>query len=217
MGFEESFVRVPTSDGSTLDVPLGEWTLHPTRDVAAIVFEVPDEATLFSTSLDMFIDAEAWLTDGWFNDPFTLRLGNDVFFVGMLAHMPSLRDAAIPIVRAGTLGAIWQRNLPVRYTPTGPVQIIDSAHLIDCRSFGGFSGSPCYVQQHRAGVIGGGITTKYRTALLGMIGGHFDDWVLARDEEGSTTAVKVAVNTGVGYVIPAEHIRELLTMIEGLA
>ena len=111
-----------------------------------------------------------------------------------------------------------QRSGPARVDETRYI----TAHLIDCRSFGGFSGSPCYLQKERvrvgsdetAGSVG--VYNEYRTLLFGLIGGHFDDWAGTQqrregdDEYAISDDIRAPVGTGVGYVIPAEYIRETL-------
>jgi len=46
----------------------------------------------------------------------------------------------IPMVRAGTIGTLWQEGLPL------PKNQTVTGHLIDVRSLGGFSGAPCFAQ-----------------------------------------------------------------------
>lgn len=62
-----------------------------------------------------------------------LYLGSRVYYIGIL--MP--HDRAM--VRSGTLGALDQNGLDLGGVYGFP------AHLVDCRSYGGFSGSPCFV------------------------------------------------------------------------
>jgi hypothetical protein len=126
-----------------------------------------------------------------------------------------MTDANIPMVRAGIIGRLWQDRLPVRRHPEDETKYI-TAHLIDCRSFAGFSGSPCFVQQ--------AIGYQARTGLLGLMGGHFDDWMGARERTGLSADGKdkwtvsddleAPVSTGVGYVIPVEFISETLMLPE---
>lgn len=63
-----------------------------------------------------------------------LLLGNHFYYVGILDPLDR------PMVRSGTLGALDQAGIP----HDGPYNYI--AHLADCRSYGGFSGSPCFVE-----------------------------------------------------------------------
>ncbi len=80
--------------------------------------------------------------------------GLDVYFPGLLAS-PSTSSATrmgYPVVRSGTVAAVDQPNVTwttshgkrqERRTWRTPTF---NTHLIDVRSFGGFSGSPCFVQ-----------------------------------------------------------------------
>lgn len=217
-----SFVRVPVAN-STVDIEVPEWVPHPKgHDVAVAPITLPSGHRCSWTDLASFIDDDHWRSadDAHFGRPFDPELGDTVYFIGLLGKIEAMAEGNIPMVRAGTLGRLWQDNLPVRRTPTAPVRYI-TAHLIDCRSFAGFSGSPCYVQQEQAGtkVAPNGnlnIVTHERTALLGLIGGHFDDWEKTRDFEAEKLdiavpdTIRAPVSTGVGYVIPAEFIRETL-------
>lgn len=63
----------------------------------------------------------------------TLGLGGDVAYVGILAPLDR------PMVRTGTVGALDQEKL-------GLDEYNYPAHLIDCRSYEGFSGSPSFAK-----------------------------------------------------------------------
>lgn len=217
-GDAESFVRVPKGDG-TVDLRVAEWIPHPRQqDVAVALITLPSSHRCSWTYLSSFIDDDHWRSaDDYFGRPFDLELGDTVYFIGLLGKIDAMTYGNIPMVRAGTLGRLWQERLPVQRTPVDAVKYI-TAHLIDCRSFAGFSGAPCYVQQEQAGtkVAPNGnldVVTYERTAFLGLIGGHFDDWHKAMDvraEGNISDDIKAPVSTGVGYVIPAEFIREAL-------
>jgi hypothetical protein len=224
----ETFVRVPLVDGGVRDLDVPDWISHGKHDVAVAPIEITEDMYAPRTAIDQFIDDPHWMADDVMHP---LELGDIVYFIGLLGRIPEMVERNVPIVRAGTLGAMWQEQVPVRRSPVDELKYI-TAHLIDCRSFGGFSGSPCYIQQSRAGIVEGddgrpGVTTKFATALLGLIGGHFDDWTSTRmrnvvtddaaDDDASDNSfyavsddVKAPVSTGVGYVIPAEYIRATL-------
>lgn len=216
-GAKQTFVRVTTADlhdGSwgVQDVDVHEWISHPdpTKDVAVTPISLPREHHMVATALQQFIDDPQWRTHRrgtW--DP---ELGEDVYFIGLLDKIEAMTMGNVPVVRHGTLGRMWQERCPVVTKDDEEIHV--TAHLIDCRSFGGFSGSPCYLQEDRAAVVqmeggGPGINTEYRTCLLGMIGGHYDDWIELRHSRGKSD-LKYSINTGIGYVIPAEFIRETL-------
>src|SRR6266540_440909 len=123
----------------------------------------------------------------------------------------------IPMTRSGCVGALNVPNVPIG--PPENRRYVE-AHLIDCRSYAGFSGSPCFVQRDMRRSPhyddeSGRVDTE--TALLGVVSGHFDMWGTARltgDLPMEPGTVQVPVNTGVGVVTPAKAIKELMDMEE---
>jgi trypsin-like peptidase len=123
-----------------------------------------------------------------------LSLAGDVAYVGILT--PQDR----PMVRTGTIGAIDQENLDLEsgYDYT--------AHLVDCRSYGGFSGSPVFVGIAKPGLRqdaeAGGVPLgemAYFAFLCGMFTEHLTDkkhWASSR--------------YGVGVMVRSIEIREAL-------
>jgi hypothetical protein len=63
-----------------------------------------------------------------------IRLANRIFYIGILTTFDR------PMVRSGTVGMIDQEGIPHAGGYDYP------CHVVDCRSYDGFSGSPCYVQ-----------------------------------------------------------------------
>jgi hypothetical protein len=63
------------------------------------------------------------------------KLGMTVYYVGVF------KPRETPMVRAGVLG-----TPRIRMEKTHPRKYVYDAHLVDCRSYDGFSGSPCYVE-----------------------------------------------------------------------
>jgi hypothetical protein len=113
-------------------------------------------------------------------------------------------------VRSGSIGALYQDGIPIRL-PDDTV-IHASGHLIDCRSFGGFSGSPCFVRF----LSGQGQTERMglrypiqSTLLLGMVAGHFDRTASVALPEGEDR-LKVPVAAGIAVLSTAETIIETL-------
>jgi len=128
-------------------------------------------------------------------------LAATVYYVGLLA--PLNRAMA----RSGTIGALNQEGIRhdggYEYT----------AHLVDCRSYGGFSGSPCYLETAFAGLrpvqptmpiaatwselepLG---NINYFAALCGMFTQHLE------------TDGDVVSRYGVGIMLRSDEIREAL-------
>lgn len=130
-----------------------------------------------------------------------LHLGGTIFYVGLLAP-PYDRL----MVRSGTLGAIDERDFPHAigtYT----------CHLVDCRSYAGFSGSPCFyvVPFTRltpmatpspglatAGPVGSPVN---RPVLVGIFTQHLND---------SSPSVEAVSRYGIGVMLRVEDIQAVL-------
>jgi hypothetical protein len=63
-------------------------------------------------------------------------LGGEIIYLGILAHLE------VPTARGGTLGAL--------HVPIGKPDYRYHPDLVDCRSYQGFSGSPCFLLLHYA-------------------------------------------------------------------
>ncbi|MEK6190744.1 MAG: trypsin-like peptidase domain-containing protein [Chloroflexota bacterium] len=208
----ETWVRVRAKNGLLPLVRVPQWTIHPKDDVAVtLVGGVAND-------LDMICVQEAIFLDVWPRKP---TVGDRVYFIGLLAMAESMVQENVPMVRSGTLGRMYQERVPLRH---GDDRVTyHQAHLIDCRSYGGFSGSPCFVQfqstlgegERRGGVFVGGVSLVPETVCLGLISGHWDDMVrakatgeMANDEIAQN--IRFPINTGVGIVTPIEKVRECL-------
>jgi hypothetical protein len=138
--------------------------------------------------------------------------GADVYFAGLLGQVPSMGEENIPMVRTGSVGALYQKGIPMRLPGNTVIKV--RGHLIDCQSFGGFSGSPCFVRYLSGTGETESMGLKYAiqsTLLLGMIGGHFDlkASVTLPDQENE---LDIPVAAGVAVIYPAETIREVLDL-----
>jgi hypothetical protein len=167
----------------------GEWVPHPTSDIAVTPCDFDRSAYIAQ-----FVPDEQF-SDRWVHDA-ALAPGVPLFFIGLLAYVESMQEKNVPMVRTGGIGALFQTDIPMsdgllyREEPR--------AHLIDCYSRGGFSGSPVFVDYpmiaHPPASRGPVISTW--VALFGVLSGHFG---------------APGDNAGVAVVIPSEAIRELLT------
>ncbi|MGO9179167.1 MAG: trypsin-like peptidase domain-containing protein [Candidatus Limnocylindrales bacterium] len=201
-----SAVRFNRADGGVFDGPVPRWYFHATEDVAAAPMGLPSGFRLRYVPESGFLDK-------WDQQP---KLGDKVYFVGLLASITAMAEANVPMVRSGTLGRLRQERVPVR-RPDGSIRLI-TAHLIDCRAYAGFSGSPCFIESTAVrhvdtpGIPGGMIGDVYseETLLLGLVSAHLDQWEKATTEGDIMGTVRSPVNTGVGVVVPVEAIRQLL-------
>jgi hypothetical protein len=120
--------------------------------------------------LDVNLEAEAL-------DGSVINHGVPIFYIGIF------EDAKTTMVRSGTVGAL---SVPIQ--KTNPPYSYD-AHLVDCRSYEGFSGSPCFVMfdyplvempavvpvPARALDDKGPVETAHVAALVGLFTAHYDD------------------------------------------
>lgn len=199
----ETWVRLTRKDGGTADHPVAEWFIHPTEDVAVTPFVPPGDVTHKNVQRKTHFNHEA--LPKW--PEIEPNLGDRVYFIGLLAGIAAMENANVPMVRSGTLGRKWQSGIPVEYEGiTTPV----TGHLIDCRSYGGFSGSPCFIQHE---FFRGG-NYWIVTSLLGMIVAHFDLYRGAKVTGDFIGEVRTPINSGVGVVLPVQVISEALDMEE---
>ena len=216
---EPTWVRFRTRDGGIYDLDAPDWVLHPTADVAAAPLRGHGDygLHLLNIPVEALVGTEGV---GW-----APTLGDRVYFLGLLSRLEEMGARNIPMVRSGTLGALYQERVPLRWPDGARRHVV--AHLLDCRSYEGFSGAPCFVQRDewRLGtathnetgatqpVLGQGSATY----LLGLVSGHFDDWRKARlvgDLGLEPGSVETEMNTGIGIVTPSEQILELLRLEE---
>jgi Trypsin-like peptidase domain len=134
-----------------------------------------------------------------------LLLGSPIYYIGLLAPL------GMPMVRSGTIGNLYATGLPLEHGGY-------AAHLVDCRSYDGFSGSPCFLRLSYADLTpvtqphlpkptdlpsGPKGLILYVVYLAGMftahIAGDYDD-----PEDGA------ASRYGVGVMMPSEAIRAAL-------
>jgi hypothetical protein len=199
-----SSVRLRRKGDGTEDREVDEWIFHPTDDIAIARMPQPYEPYDFLAVEDKdFVGPPA--EHQWQPQP-----GDDVYFVGLLAQIPAMGAQNLPMVRTGSIGTLYQDDIPMRLG--GDTLIRVQGHLIDCRSFGGFSGSPCFVRYISAQGQTENLGLRYpiqSTLLLGMVGGHFDlkASVALPDQEDK---LDIPVAAGVGVLYPAESIREML-------
>lgn len=158
-GIQDTMIRIPLRD-SPLDQPddrpVERWIFHREADVAVTPI-LPDEPRRWRP-IKLTIP----------KPPRLLEYGNRVYFVGMLGVTQAMKDRVVPIVRSGTLAYLNLEGIKVK-----DVENLVRGHLIDSRSLGGFSGSPCWVQQEDlARDEEGRIGVKRDSMLLGMILGH---------------------------------------------
>lgn len=183
-------------DGPPDDLPVGEWTHHRRADIAATPCDM-DTSPYYANWQE-----EEYFCDKW--PPGTsILLGSRAYFMGLLGHIETMAERAVPMMRAATVGAMNVEDVPVldrRPDQTVFTRYEPHAHLIDCYSRSGFSGSPVYVEhpvvrQHEFPNNAIALEVWSLVALFGVLIGHF----------GSP-----GDNAGIGIVVPIAELRELL-------
>jgi hypothetical protein len=131
-------------------------------------------------------------------------LGARIYYIGMFEPLNR------PIARSGTTAALEQEG--IRHS-SGAYDF--PAHLVDCRSYRGFSGSPCSMEIAFARLNGKDVPEwipqedrpvagmNYYTLLCGMFTSHYTD-------EDSPQAEGVISRYGVGVMLPSRFILEAL-------
>lgn len=143
--------------------------------------------------------------------PSVPMIGMPFYYVGLFARLDRM------MVRSGTIGAVDQQDID--HDPDYDYDY--TAHLVDCRSYGGFSGSPCFLELPYPGLepkapapfppdpsdppIG---RMQYMHLLCGMFAEHFDD---------ATDAMKARSHLGVGILVRSDDIIAALMTHEARA
>ena len=200
---------VNTKDGAKapLQSLIPIWYLHPTTDLAVTVVKNTAGFDALSVSTRSFVSEEVAKVKN-------IGIGDEVFMVGLFQHAPGT-DYNMPIVRMGNIAMIPRDQI---YINTGPDSGYVDAYLIEARSIGGVSGSPVFVRPTAyvvgtnelgrsvevAGIDGG---APY---LLGVMQGHWEIKESEINRYDWSHDVKRGVNIGIGVVIPAQRILDLL-------
>lgn len=201
---EPQLARFRHVDGTVHEHEVGDWIYHDSADVAVtpLKAELAEGEIRYARSMDsQAVDA--------FPD-FVPLLGTEVFYAGLFGPAGQAKEWGVPMVRSGSVGMLYTK-LEAFQRYREPF----IAHLIDTRSYGGFSGSPVWVQytypaprraesiptpwfdEEESADLG---TMVYALLLLGIFLEHYED----------DSAPTLASNTGVGIVLPVEYLRHVL-------
>lgn len=143
-----------------------------------------------------------------------LWLGGKVHYIGLLAPLNR------PMVRSGYLGAIDQYGVPHDLGYEYP------CHLVDCRSYGGFSGSPCFVDLPFAGLAPEDLSrfdfvSKEEWEHLPPLGSLFHLAVFCgmftQHQTDAPESGEPASKYGVGVMLRMDEIRQALMLPESQA
>jgi hypothetical protein len=206
-------IRLNTKDGSkdVLRRELGDWKHHTEGDDLAICpIDLSERYQYLFIATDLFLDREMVTR-------YRLGPGEDVFMVGRFVNHEG-RQKNLPTVRFGNIAMMPFE--PMR-TKSG---IMQESFLIECRSLGGYSGSPVFVWilpgTHRPWYAGG-YSFKGQSLegpwLLGIDWCHLPNYepIYQSDKETRVAGNWVArSNTGMAGVIPAWRLFDFLNIGE---
>jgi hypothetical protein len=153
-------------------------------------------------------------------DSIPVAVGHEVCFVGLLYQQPG-QARNMPVARFGHVARMPEE--PIIIPRAGGTHVPIMAYLIECQSWGGHSGSPCFwlhpytrmleVADPRAGMEGQTILIPHQEqhmALMGLVSGHWDINRKAETVGDIVGDVRMALNSGMAIVTPANAIQELL-------
>jgi hypothetical protein len=202
----KTYLRINRKSGDVVEIDFAcdSWTYHPTDEdhVDVAVHPLGDVSEFQSR----YLHAEAFASKERIIER-KIGLGDEVVIIGLFReHAGTERN--VPIIRTGNIAAMPEE--PVSTRQWGPI----AAHLIECRSISGLSGSP--VLAHLDGWAGqkGGrvmVSSDKRSHgsfhLLGLMHGHWDstDTAIVEDMGGNPR-----VNMGIAVVVTADKILEVL-------
>lgn len=206
----------PREFGKPYPVQIERWYPHEDERVDVAVAPItgpklPGGLMWATTAIPIHLKA-------WMNEREPLSMGGPVHFVGLF-EVSRETKRFVSMVRSGTIGAWNERDIPL-WTTEGDRPKVDG-HLIDARSYAGFSGSPCFMLPADwlmdYGTSGHKMKLqipKRETELIGVILGSMDGReVLIHEETGDPAPgpYRSSVNLGVAVVAPVERIIETLT------
>jgi len=192
------WLRINTKDGNSTYFPTdrSEWQQHPndTSVDAMILPCVPNEIVDY-----VCITQEQCVSTQVAKDE-SIGIGDPLFITGLFVNH-SGKQKNLPIIRMGNIAAMPEE--PVNVKNFGDIE----AYLIEARSIGGLSGSPVFVNLSGSRTVNGAttLTGGNKFYLLGLMHGHWDVNLIP-----TALIEKEAVNMGIGIVVPAEKILEII-------
>jgi hypothetical protein len=190
-----------------LNLSASNWTPHPEGDDLAIC-----SVDVFGKRIKFqFLDVRTYFVAR--NEmPFhTLGPGDEVYMVGRLLYRGVQRN--LPVVHTGVIAMM----------PLEPLErddgFLQESFIVECRSIGGFSGSPVFVRRRRDELPDisfphPGPPSDYRQWLLGVnwchLHEHLERVYTVKKDELKTTRYQVKSNSGFAGVIPAWKLRDLI-------
>lgn len=231
-------VRFNEGSGAT-EIPTSreDWFVHDSADVAVLA-ATGDLARIPAAS------GKALPVDGFVSNALTfptmhlssatqivggetVQVGDEVFFTGLFSASAG-KERNMPVARFGRLSRLAGEPVTLkRWGGTSAVKV--HAHLVECLSWGGASGSPVFARRQTMTMLMArdgkprGVHFDYVVGLLGLVTAHWDLRRRAavqeapgsgspgdRGEEERALEAHFELNSGLAIVTPAQSIGELL-------
>jgi hypothetical protein len=204
------YLRVNTHGPAFDTIPTNRewWTRSPADDLAVLSITLDPEHAWNAVNIDDFVTRERMQK----MTGLPIGPGDDVAMIGrFISHAGVARNK--PTVRFGNIAMSADPFEPVEIgTDADGNPVMQEAFLVECRSLGGFSGSPVlvYPSTHRGRFTFESTIGPY---LLGVDCAHVATWKPVCQSKGPTTAISnmwVDTNSGISAVIPAWRLRTIL-------
>jgi hypothetical protein len=188
-----------------------DWYFHPndsTIDVAVCSMR-------FNGMDHMAYHVQSFATDETIEKE-DIGVGEDVFVCGLF-HPHAGKGQNIPILRVGNIAAMPEARVQSAFAPD-PIE----AYLVETHSISGLSGSPVFVHlgvvRHVDGQKKFSESPRGVYYLLGLMQGHWDlpipDIRCTKIKKSNIEQRYVRINSGIGIVVPAKNILEVLNQPE---
>jgi hypothetical protein len=227
------YLRVPTVTGASkfgyidLRTNKDDWFRHDSADVAIIPFIINAAINyrFKAIPLSAFISSDYQFIppSGTFGPRFQfhqgtytsstslpIEVGDDLFFPGLFVQSAG-NERMLPVARFGSIARMpTEEQVFLETRSRGDIGL--KAYLVECHSWGGFSGSPVFwtylfnEADSQGNIVRGNVNC---TALLGLIAGHFNIEAPTSNKVTQEQLV-TKINSGLAIVTPAENIVELL-------
>jgi len=215
-GDNDIHIRINKLDGSFhTETTKKQWWYSPVADADLAICPGrfhPSQFDILHVDLDHIVDSTNI-------SELEIGLGEDIFICGMyLSRIGESRN--LPIVRSGTIAAMPSERIRTSYG-------YHHAFLIEARSTGGLSGSPCFFQLPPFRFVNANLRTaanRFAQYFMGMVLGHnkltFPPEVIpflppdersGEEKKEDEVERSLPLNTGIAIVLPASYILEAVT------
>jgi hypothetical protein len=200
-----SVIRVNTLDGSSAVIPTqpAAWTKAIDDDLAVLPFEPPKNWAPGLISTDICLEQNCEI-EGW-----PIYPGDEAIFFGRFVnHEGHQRNK--PVVRFGNISMMPDSDAPIK---VGDINQI--GFLVECRSLGGFSGSPAFVHldgRRWMDTKKGGLSPSV-PRFLGVDCAHLAFWSGVCQEKDPRTRIPnmwAETNSGIAVIVPAWRLLRLI-------